>query len=160
VGGHTVGSSIAFIPDEKVLFSGDLIFERTSNFGLPFMGFYQNRPKKNGNPEEHLSAYRKFLRWGVEIIVPGHGNIIKDGQTYLKDQIEFFKQLRKFIRAEIEENKTVEEINLPRLTPLAQAYADAESRQNRSQVLRWLTHYVDELKKSFYLYYSQNQRNQ
>ena len=156
VAGHSVGSSIAFIPQEKVLFGGDLFIEKRVNFGLPFMGFYQNRPKKDGNPDEYLAAYDKFRKMRVEVIVPGHGNIILDAPSHLDEQISFFRELKKFILSEIKEGKSLEEIELPRLEPIEYAFTDAESRTKRSAALRFLKHYLDVLKTSFYTHYSQN----
>ncbi len=154
VAGHTVGSSVAFVPDEKVLFGGDLFFEQSVNFGLPFMSFYQNRPKSDGNPEEYIAAYEKFKTLKVEVIVPGHGNVIYDVQNYLDMQIKFFKDLRAFIISEIKDGKSVNEINLPQLEPIEQAYVDVESRQQKSAARRFLKNYLEKLKRSFYSYYS------
>ncbi|MHA2374427.1 MAG: MBL fold metallo-hydrolase [Candidatus Thorarchaeota archaeon] len=151
--GHSVGSSIAYIPDEKVVFGGDLFIVGSVNFGLPCMHFYQNRPKKTGNPDEHIAAYEKIRRMGVEIIVPGHGDIVSSAQDYLKGQLTFFKDLRSFIISAINEGKMLEEIELPRLAPIEQAYTEAESRPKRSQALRWLNHYLSLLKLSFYNHY-------
>ena len=154
VSGHSVGSSIAFIPQEKVLFGGDLFIERSINFGLPFMGFYQNQPKKDGNPDEYLAAYEKFRKMKVEVIVPGHGNIILDAQSHLCDQITFFKDLKTFIISEINEGKSVDDIELPHFEPIKRAFADAESRVKRGAALRFLKHYLDVLKTSFYSHYA------
>ncbi|MHA2026622.1 MAG: MBL fold metallo-hydrolase [Candidatus Thorarchaeota archaeon] len=154
VAGHTVGSSIAFVLEERVLFSGDLIFERSVNFGLPFMGFYQNRPKSEGNPEEYIAAYERFKKMKVEVIVPGHGDLIHNAQEYLDTQIIFFKELRAFIIREIEDNKSQDDIILPQLDPIAQAFSDVEKREKKSAARRWLINYLDKLKNSFYKYYS------
>lgn len=154
VAGHTVGSSVAFVPEDKVLFGGDLFFERSVNFGLPFMGFYQNRPRSDGNPEEYISAYERFKKMKVEVIVPGHGNLIHEAQNHLNVQIEFFKELRDFIIVEIAEGKTVDEVVLPQLDPIAQAFSDVEKRKKKNAARRWLINYLDKLKISFYKYYS------
>ena len=149
-----MGASVAYIPEEQVLFGGDLFIAKPVNFGLPFMGFYQNRPKRDGNPEEYLAAYKKFLEWGVETIVPGHGHVVQEAPSYIKEQIRFFKDLRSFVKSEISDGKPVEEIELPRLDPIQQAYDDVDSRKKRGAALRWLNHYVDVLKTSFYNHYS------
>jgi len=154
VGGHTIGSSVAFIPDEKVLFGGDLFFERSVNFGLPFLSFYQNRPKSDGNPEEYIQAYERFKTMKVEIIVPGHGKIIHGAQEHLDNQIQFFKDLRSFIISEIEAGKSVDDIALPQLEPIVQAYSDIERYKKKGVTGRWLTNYLDKLKISLYKYYS------
>ncbi|MFW9842217.1 MAG: MBL fold metallo-hydrolase [Candidatus Thorarchaeota archaeon] len=154
VGGHTVGSSVTYIPEDRVLIGGDLIFERSVNFGLPVLVFYQNKPKRDGNPEEYITAFKLFKRMKIDIIVPGHGNLIRDAQRHLTEQIKFFEDLRTFILAEISEGKGVEEITLPQLDPISQAYSDLNRYENHSAAKRWLLSYLDKLKKSFYIYYS------
>jgi glyoxylase-like metal-dependent hydrolase (beta-lactamase superfamily II) len=154
VAGHSVGSSIAYVPEEKVLFGGDLFFESSANFGLPCLHFYQNRPKKTGNPDECIAAYEKTRRMGVEIIVPGHGSVVSSAQDFLRFQISFFESLKSFIITAVKEGKSLEEIQLPRLEPIEQAYVKAESQPQRSRALRWLDHYLELLKLSFYNHYT------
>ncbi len=152
-GGHSVGHSIAYSPTEKILFGCDLFIVGSVNFGLPFMGFYQNKPKRTGDPEAYLAAYRKFLTMDLEVIVPGHGDIVHDPQPYLKEQITFLEDLKAFIITAIEEGRSLEEIELPRLGPIEQAYKTAESRSKRAMNLRFLENYLKHLKTSFYNYY-------
>ena len=94
VGGHTVGHSVAYFPRERILFGGDLFFVEPANFGLPFLSLYQNHPKQTGNPEAYLSAFEKFKTMNIDIIVPGHGNLVYNPNQYLDEQIVFFNQLK------------------------------------------------------------------
>jgi cyclase len=59
--GHTPGSSVVWLPDEKVLFAGDLIFEGR----YPFLA--------TANVPVLLDALRWLPRLGARVIVPGHG---------------------------------------------------------------------------------------
>jgi len=154
VGGHSVGSSIAYFSVEKVLFAGDLFITNPVNFGLPFMGFYQNKPKRTGNPEEYLAAFDKFKKMKIDVIVPGHGRVILNPQEYLDEQITFYNALKDFFNSAIEEGKGLDEIELPRLEPIEAAHKDAESRKQRSNALRFLENYLNWIKTSFYNYYS------
>ncbi len=154
VGGHSVGSSIAWVPEEKVVFGGDLFFTGDVNYGLPTMYFYQNKPKKTGNPDEYIAAYEMFRQMRAETIVPGHGDIVYNAQEYLESHLSFFKDLRSFIILSIDEGKSPEEIELPRLPPMERAYAKAEHHPQMSNSLRWLNHYLELLKISFYNHYS------
>ena len=156
-GGHSFGHSIAYFPTEKILFGCDLFIVKSVNFGLPFLSFYQNKPKRTGDPEAYLAAYRKFLTMDLEVIVPGHGDLVHDPQPYLKDQIAFFEELKAFTLTAIKEGKSLEEIQLPRLGPIEQAYRTAESRSKRAMNLRFLENYLTHLKTSFFNYYSQVQ---
>ena len=154
VGGHTIGSSIAYFPSEKVLFAGDLFFVGSVNFGLPFMRFYQNKPKRTGNPEECLAAFHMFKSMEIAAVVPGHGNLVLNPQEYLDGQISFYDSLKSFFITAIDEGKTLDEIELLRLEPIEKAYKTAESRSQRSRNIRFLENYLDHLKTSFYNYYS------
>lgn len=154
VSGHSVGSSVAYIPEEKVLFGGDLFISSSVNFGLPIMHFYQNRPKRTGNPDEYIAAYKKIRKWEIETIVPGHGDIINYAHDYLDDQISFFKELKSFFISSIDEGKSLENIELPKLKPIRQAYTAASARAQKSQSIRRLDRYLELLKVSFYNHYS------
>jgi glyoxylase-like metal-dependent hydrolase (beta-lactamase superfamily II) len=154
VAGHSVGSSIAYVPEEKVLFGGDLFVAGRANYGLPVMHFYQNRPKRTGNPDEYITAYKMIQGMDVDVIVPGHGDIVTSAQEYLKQQISFFEALRSFIISALGEGRTLEEIQLPRLAPIEQAYVKAEKQSQKSRALRWLKHYLELLKLSLYNHYA------
>jgi cyclase len=60
-GGHKVDALVVWLPESKVLFAGDLIFEGR----YPWMG------------ESHIPTWMEALRWlpslGATVIVPGHG---------------------------------------------------------------------------------------
>ena len=154
VGGHSVGFSIAYFPSEKILFAGDLFLTEPINFGLPFMGFYQNKPKRTGNPEEYLAAFEKFKSMDIAAIVPGHGNVIHNPQEYLDEIISFFNSLKSLFISAIEEGKSLEEIEIPRLKPIERAYEIIESKSQKSNAYRFLDYYLNWIKKSFYNYYS------
>ncbi|MFW9852822.1 MAG: MBL fold metallo-hydrolase [Candidatus Thorarchaeota archaeon] len=154
VGGHSIGFSVAYYPNECVLFAGDLLITEPINFGLPFMGFYQNKPRRTGNPEEYLTAFNKFKKMNIKVIVPGHGNVIHNPQEYLDEQISFHKSLKSLFVSAIEKGKGIEEIELPKLKPIERAYEIIESESKKSYALRFLDNYLNWIKKSFYNYYS------
>ncbi len=154
VGGHSIGFSVAYFPLEKVLFAGDLFITEPTNFGLPFMGFYQNKPKRTGNPEEYLAAFEKFKSMKIDVIVPGHGELILNPKEYLDEQNSFYYSLKTFFIAEIEDGKGLEEIKIPTLKPIERAHEIIESKPKKSQATRFLDNYLNWIKKSFYNYYS------
>jgi len=63
VGGHTPGSSVVYLPVERILFVGDLIFEGR----YPFLA------------TANVLRLMEVLRWlpslGARMIVPGHGEL-------------------------------------------------------------------------------------
>lgn len=153
VGGHSVGHSVAYFPRERILFGCDLFIVGRVNFGLPFMSFYQNNPKQTGNPEAYLSAFEKFKTMEIDIIVPGHGDLVYNPPQYLDEQIVFFNKLKDLVMAAIQEGTSLEEFRFPRFGPIEQAYQKAEERGQRSRNLRFLENYLHHLKTSFYNYY-------
>jgi glyoxylase-like metal-dependent hydrolase (beta-lactamase superfamily II) len=154
VGGHTIGSSVAYFPSDKILFAGDIFIAEPINFGLPFMGFYKNKPRKTGNPEEYLAAFNLFKKMDIDLIVPGHGEVIRNPKEYLDGQISFYNSLKSLFTSAIEEGKNLEEIELPKLKPIERAQEIIEAKSKKSYALKFLDNYLNWIKKSFYNYYS------
>jgi cyclase len=85
VGGHTPESIVIWMPGEKILFSGDLIFSGRA----PFLASVTN-----------YHGLIKSLKWslslGAEVIVPGHGSLcdnleIISQRNYLEKTWEIIK---------------------------------------------------------------------
>jgi glyoxylase-like metal-dependent hydrolase (beta-lactamase superfamily II) len=64
MGGHTDDSSIAYFPEYRLLFAGDIVFGER----------YPTLLQHDGNPVELVEALRKIEKMDVDIIVPGHGS--------------------------------------------------------------------------------------
>jgi len=60
---HTVGDAVAWLPEERVLFAGDLVF----NGGTPFVLM--------GSVAGSLTAVERVRAFGATTIVPGHGAV-------------------------------------------------------------------------------------
>lgn len=102
LGGHTSGTSIVHFPYEKVIFAGDLIF---ANY-FPYAG------DPTCNPEKYIEALEIMKGLNAEIIIPGHGLVIK-GKNSLNIYIKFFKDFRKSIKDAIKDNIPIEKIEIP-----------------------------------------------
>jgi cyclase len=61
LGGHTPGSSVVWLPDERILFAGDLIFQGR----YPFLA--------TANVPKLVEALKWLPSLGARVIVPGHG---------------------------------------------------------------------------------------
>ena len=73
---HTTNDIVAWLPERKLLFSGDLIF----NQGTPFVAM--------GSVSGSLEALKRLRELGAETIVPGHGpvcgpEVMDDIEAYL-----------------------------------------------------------------------------
>ena len=64
--GHTIGDAVAFLPQEGILFTGDLCVNWRSgnNIGDP-----------DANPVNWARALNQMATWNVKTVVPGHGNL-------------------------------------------------------------------------------------
>ena len=74
---HTTNDTVVWLPDHKLLFSGDLIF----NEGTPFVVM--------GSVAGSLAAIERLRALGAETIVPGHGpvcgpELFDPTESYLK----------------------------------------------------------------------------
>jgi cyclase len=74
---HTTGDVVAWLPDDGVLFAGDLVF----NGGTPFVLM--------GSVDGAIEACDRVREFGATTIVPGHGEpcgpaVVDDVQRYLR----------------------------------------------------------------------------
>lgn len=60
-GGHTPSDTFMYLPEEKIVFMGDLV---TENLHLPIF-----------NPDEYISILNQVKEMDIITFVPGHGNI-------------------------------------------------------------------------------------
>lgn len=63
-GGHTPGDAVVWLPQSRLLFSGDLIFVDRLLGVLPI-----------GNTRDWLASFDEIAKLKPEIIVPGHGKV-------------------------------------------------------------------------------------
>ena len=98
VGGHTEGSSFVYFPQERILFSGDLIFAKE----FPWAG------DETCNPEEWMSALKLFKELDVEKIMPGHGPICDKSE--IDKYLKFYEEAAAIIKELIERGFTKKEV--------------------------------------------------
>jgi glyoxylase-like metal-dependent hydrolase (beta-lactamase superfamily II) len=79
LGGHTPDATIVDLPDEDVLFAGDLVFEGR----VPFLLF--------AHFGDTLLALRKLERLGARTVVPGHGALCD--MAYVKRLADYLEAL-------------------------------------------------------------------
>lgn len=61
--GHTDCSSVVYVPDDRVMFAGDLMFAKT----FPWAG------DPTADPDAWIESFREILSMDVDVFVPGHG---------------------------------------------------------------------------------------
>ena len=88
---HTGGDVVVFVPQDRVVFTGDILFMK----GHPVVW--------NGPVSNWIRACDLMLGWDIDIVVPGHGPITdKSGIRGLKQYFEYVRdQSRKYYDAGI-----------------------------------------------------------
>ena len=74
---HTTNDVVAWVPDRRLLFAGDLVF----NGGTPFVVM--------GSVRGTIAAVERLKGYGAETIVPGHGDVC--GAEVLDDQLDYLR---------------------------------------------------------------------
>lgn len=77
---HTTNDSVVWIPERKVLFTGDLLF----NGGTPFLLM--------GSVTGAIEVVDSLKRFGAETIVPGHGEVCT--RSTIDDVLEYLRFIR------------------------------------------------------------------
>jgi glyoxylase-like metal-dependent hydrolase (beta-lactamase superfamily II) len=80
--GHTPGHVCLFLPEEKIMFSGDHILQKiTPNIGLhPYSG-----PDPLG---DYLQSLRATLALGATQLLPSHGLVVEDPETRIHELLQ------------------------------------------------------------------------
>ena len=82
VGGHTPATSIAWLPEEKIAFVGDILWVDQH----PYMA--------QANSLEWIDALRRIRSLGAEKLVPGHGPVCRPDDTLRVEEYILFKRQR------------------------------------------------------------------
>jgi cyclase len=82
---HTRGDAVVFLPRERVLYTGDVLFNEVhpAVTGLPVSAW--------------IAACERLLTWDIEVIVPGHGPVAD--LAAVRRQRDYFTYLQREARA-------------------------------------------------------------
>lgn len=122
---HSPGDMIAYLPDEKICFMGDLL----SNHGHAWLG--------SGNPEGFLEALDEILRYDIIDFIPGHGALslridVLSQIQYINEMIHLVKKKKSF---------NVEDYSINDLSPMF--------REWRSLCFTWNINFlIERMKKN------------
>src|SRR5258706_7799894 len=93
---HTHGDGFAWLPKERILFTGDACVNGPYNF----VG--------DGHVEKWIRTLEAAKKLGAQVVCPGHG-MRADG-ALLEDQRLFFRTLRDQVGRLVQEKKTAREV--------------------------------------------------
>jgi len=100
-GGHCAGESYAYFPNEKILFTGDDLASKQ----WPYIF------EPCGSLEKWTDAFEHMLSLDVDIVVPGHGVTV--GLDHIKEQLDYFRELKHAVKRSVSEGKGPEDIEIP-----------------------------------------------
>lgn len=79
---HTPEDVCVYLPSEKVLFAGDLVFRNR----IPYVGQADSR--------HWIVALDRLLSFGAEVIVPGHGPLSREAVADMRQTRDYLNYLR------------------------------------------------------------------
>ncbi len=94
--GHTDCSSIVYVPDDRLVFAGDLLFVNR----FPWAG------DSTADPDRWIGSFKRLLDMDVETIIPGHGSVCDLDEV--EKQLQWMKEVRWIMKGLIEEGATEE----------------------------------------------------
>ncbi len=102
-GGHTVCSAVAYFPEERVIFLGDLLFAEE----FPWAG------DPSCDPDQWIAFFEEILELPFDYVVPGHGPLC--GKEEVRRQLRFLKELRENALRAVEMNAGPGRIEIPKI---------------------------------------------
>jgi cyclase len=92
---HTRGDAVIWVPEDKTLFTGDLLFKNAH----PIIW--------NGPVSNWIAALRRFLDMDIETVVPGHGPLTD--KTGLRETVHYLELLTDETRRRFDAGMTVDD---------------------------------------------------
>ena len=119
---HTHGDGFAWLPKEKILFTGDACVNGPYNYVA------------DGNVEEWVATLEAARQLGAQTICPGHGP--RGTAGVLADQKQYFVELRKEVKKLVDQKKNPEEVK--------RAVNDIKAAlQKQERIARYLGSFVE-----------------
>jgi cyclase len=84
LGGHTPATTVVFLPQERLLFTGDLVVTNRP----PFLS--------QGDTKEWLGALTYLRKLRYDILIPGHGELT--GKEATENMSEYLRMIRRKVR--------------------------------------------------------------
>ncbi|MFX1298853.1 MAG: MBL fold metallo-hydrolase, partial [Promethearchaeota archaeon] len=122
---HTNGDVIVYIPEEKILFAGDLLFARSD----PWLG--------SGDPVGWLSLIEELLALDFKVAVPGHGKLESKEEFSLESK--YIKEIIELVKNKIVAGEDPTQIRREDFSKEFQSW--------KSSILEWNLNFLAELLK-------------
>jgi len=97
---HTSGDLMIYLPDEKTVFTGDIIADNT-----PYPIIHM---EKNGSSEGWIESVTELVKFDADQFVPGHGAVHTKAE--IEQRLASVKERRAEIQSLVAQGKTLDEI--------------------------------------------------
>ena len=106
--GHSAGQIAVFVPEERVVFTGD-------NVTYKIRGFLHE-----ANPSSWFESLKRIGELDVDYIVPGHGEVCD--KSYLKEEAKYIQDCVDAVKEAIDKGWTkseaIDRVSMPSYFPL------------------------------------------
>ena len=116
-GGHSPGCCMVYVPEESVLFTGDVVFNNMH----PSM--------TQAETKQWLAALTSLRKMNVETLVPGHGSVC--GKEATRPLSEYIRDLRAMVRRSFQAGRSKSETSSSVISEFLSAFAYDESERDR-----------------------------
>lgn len=104
---HTSGDTIVYLPDEKLVFSGDILASVAPD---PIIHM-----EKHGSPAGWIKTTKGMLKLKAPTFVPGHGNVMFKADV--EKELGAVQAEDKQVRALVAQNKSLDEVKVALKVP-------------------------------------------
>ncbi len=101
--GHSTGGIGVYIPEERVVFTTDIIFHKMKSW------------LNESDPSQWLASLRKLSELDLDIVVPGHGDLCK--KEYFEQQATIIRQWVEAVKSAIKQGLSLEEAQAKIISP-------------------------------------------
>ncbi len=94
---HTNADLVIYFPKQKVLHTGDLVF----NNELPYIDW-----KAGSDTANWIAQLKEMQKWNIDKVIPGHGKLA--GKEVLQAQMDYLIALRQAVADSIKKNESLD----------------------------------------------------
>lgn len=124
--GHTANQIAVFMPEGKVIFTGDNVVYRTRPF------YHECKPR------EWMRSLEYIKKMNFDVLIPGHGEVC--GKEAIDEMISFnnevFEQIKKAIKEGLSKEETVEKVVFSKKMPLKKYQREVGPMMDRMGIYR------------------------
>lgn len=100
--GHTSGDTVVYLPDDKIVFGGDLLVTNRPDIGI--------HPEKNGSVAGWIENAKGILSLDADTYLTGHGDMMTKADVQKK--LDFIQDKYNKVKSMVAQGKSLDEIKM------------------------------------------------